>query len=217
MVNLNNEPEEILDGNDSIVVPIVTYTVRGGRSLDVDGYTPPTIKAGHVIIKESSSDIHKPMPVTGEGGITSLGAITPGSGYADGSYSNVPLTGGDGSGATANVEISGGEVTSVTLVNGGTGYSEGDSLSASVEDLGNAGGSGFAVAVSSVGSVPTSYASLPGGHEYVGILRASILTSRPFAAIVTGGQVNHEAAPYDMTSILSAVKTAVPLIDFRAD
>jgi hypothetical protein len=64
---------------------------------------------------------------------------------------------------------------------------------------------------------PPVYAALPSGHTYAGILIASILTKKPFAGIMVRGTVNPAAAPYSMTSILSAVKTALPLIDFQED
>lgn len=63
----------------------------------------------------------------------------------------------------------------------------------------------------------SAYDALPAGHTYEGILAASILTAKPFAAIMTQGTVNHVAGPYTITSILSAVKTALPHIEFRAD
>jgi hypothetical protein len=47
--------------------------------------------------------------------------------YLDGSYVNVPLTGGSGFGATADVTVSGGAVTVVTIVLRGAGYVVGDS------------------------------------------------------------------------------------------
>jgi hypothetical protein len=81
--------------------------------------------------------------------IMGLGVITGGSGYNDGTYTNVPLTGGTGTTATAStIVISGGAVTSITLpVNGtGTGYVVGDTLSASTANLGGIG-SGFSVPV----------------------------------------------------------------------
>lgn len=83
------------------------------------------------------------------GAIGALGAITGGSAYTNGTYTNVPLTGGTGSGATANITVSGGAVTAVTLVSRGTGYTASDSLSAAAANIGGTG-TGFAVPVSSI-------------------------------------------------------------------
>lgn len=85
------------------------------------------------------------------GGITALGAVTPGSGYTDGVYNSVSLTGGSGMNATANITVASGEVTDVTLVNGGSGYMAGEDLSADDADLGNGGGAGFMVKVGTIG------------------------------------------------------------------
>jgi hypothetical protein len=68
-----------------------------------------------------------------------LGTITSTSGYANGLYSDVPMTGGSGSGATANVLVSGGLVTSVTINNAGNFYAVGDVLSISVSLVGGNG------------------------------------------------------------------------------
>jgi len=69
--------------------------------------------------------------------------------YVNGSYTNVPLTGGTGSGATANITVAGTAVTVATIVNPGTGYAQNDTLSASNTNLGGTG-SGFALAVDEV-------------------------------------------------------------------
>ena len=63
----------------------------------------------------------------------------------------------------------------------------------------------------------TAFAALPDGHEYVGVLRASILTKKAFAAIMTQGTANPAASPYPMSGILSALKAKLTLIDFRED
>lgn len=63
----------------------------------------------------------------------------------------------------------------------------------------------------------TAYSTLPAGHTYKGILITSILTAKPMASILLHGTVNYKAAPYDMTSILTAVKAALPLITFLED
>jgi len=78
--------------------------------------------------------------------IASLGTVVGGSGYTNGSYSAVPLTGGIGSGATANITVAGGVVTTATLVAAGTGYEADDILSASSTNIGGTGG-GFQVAI----------------------------------------------------------------------
>jgi hypothetical protein len=81
--------------------------------------------------------------------IASFGTITVGSGYTNGTYFNVPLTGGSGSGATARIVVSGGQVASVTLQNPGVFYAVGDTLSAAAADIGGTGSS-FSVPVATV-------------------------------------------------------------------
>lgn len=76
----------------------------------------------------------------------SLGAIVPGSGYVNGVYSNLPVTGGTGEGALINVVVANGIVTSATISYGGSGYNVGDALTAVI----GGSGSGFSVAVSSI-------------------------------------------------------------------
>jgi len=128
--NLVNESQEVITGNDNVVIVDVFQSIRGGRTLDVTGFTPEVIKAGHVIIMETAKKEYKPMPVSSDN---------------------------------------------------------------------------------------KAYADLPAGHVYAGILIQSLLTKRPMAGIMVRGTVNPAAAPYPMTTILAAVKAALPLIDFRED
>lgn len=83
--------------------------------------------------------------------VATLGTITGGSSYTNGTYLNVPLTGGAGTGAVANIVVSGGAVTSVTLTQGGTGYVVGNTLSAAASTIGGTG-SAFSVPVATVGN-----------------------------------------------------------------
>lgn len=75
-----------------------------------------------------------------------LVGLVGGSGYTNGVYFNVPLTGGSGNSATANIVVSGGAVTSVTISNPGCFYTIGNSLGASNTNLGGTGG-GFSIPV----------------------------------------------------------------------
>jgi hypothetical protein len=94
-----------------------------------------------------------------QGVLSGLGTITGGAGYVDGTYQAVSLTGGSGQYAYADIIVSGGSVTSVTISDGGSFYIVGDVLSASAVDLGNSG-SGF--------SVPVSLINNPTGTSWVG-------------------------------------------------
>lgn len=84
-----------------------------------------------------------------QGAIATLGSITAGSSYTNGTYFGVPLTGGSGSGATAKIVISGGAVTSVTLQNPGVFYAVGNTLSVAASSVGGTG-AGFSIPVSTV-------------------------------------------------------------------
>jgi len=85
----------------------------------------------------------------GLNGVGTLGSVTGGSGYTDGTYTDVPLTGGTGSGATADITVASGAVTTVTIVSKGQGYTAGDTLSAAAASIGGTG-SGFEVPVATI-------------------------------------------------------------------
>lgn len=86
------------------------------------------------------------------GYILSFGEITPGSGYINGVYQNVPLTGGNGVQAMATITVTGGEVTGVVLDLPGVYYQVGDVLSASGTYIGGSG-AGFSIPVNTVNNV----------------------------------------------------------------
>lgn len=221
IANLSSTVATYDDGLDSIAVIDSFRTIRGGRTLDVTGYTPLIIRAGHIIIQATATGQYKPMPVTGVNSIGGLGIVNAGAGYtptAAGSsvtYAAVALTGGTGTGATANITVTGGMVSAVVLVNKGTGYAAGDILTAAVANIGTTG-TGFNATVASVNEGGT-YAALPASHTYAGFLVASIPKDKPFAAICYDGTINSVAAPYDVTTIASAVKTALPNVVILAD
>lgn len=216
--NLNNAGESIITGNDSIVIVDNFQSIRGGRSLDTTGFEPEVIQAGHMIIEKTSDGTLKPMPATElmKDGVATIGSVTAGSAYTNGTYENVPLSGGTGSGVLATVVVAATVVSTVTITKAGKGYSVADVLSVPAAYAGGTG-TGGSVPVATIADTAAAYGALPSGHTYFGVNIASILTAKPFAGIMVRGTVNPAAAPFPMTSILSAVKTALPLIDFRQD
>ena len=102
------------------------------------------------------------------GFVGTLGTISGGYGGSSGFYGGVALTGGTGTGATANITVTGGTVTAVAMLSPGVGYVVGDTLSASPSAIG--GTTGFSVPVSSV----SINSSLAGGT--VGMYTPGTLT-----------------------------------------
>ena len=99
------------------------------------------------------------------GVIGALGAVSGGSGYANGTYTGVALTGSaTGSGALATVVVSGGAVSSVTIANQGKQYAAGDSLTAAASAIGGTG-SGFSVPVANIGQ----FAMVLDGQNHWGV------------------------------------------------
>jgi len=87
-------------------------------------------------------------PTIVQGLITNLsGSFTAGSGYINGVYTEVPLTGGNGINATATIVVSGNVVTAITINSGGSLYVVGDSLGFDPTTIGAGNGSGFAITV----------------------------------------------------------------------
>lgn len=62
------------------------------------------------------------------------------------------------------------------------------------------------------------YAALPAGHTISPyVMDNTVLTTKPFAGLMDRGTVNPNAQAYTISSVLAAIKTAQPLIIYRAD
>ena len=119
-------------------------TVNGSQFLYLDTYNTQVVLG--LIISGSGIPANTYVTAIKTSSIKTLGAITGGAGYVNGTYTNVTLTGGSGSGAKATVTVSGGAVTAVTITSRGAGYQVGDALSASNTELGGTG-AGFSIPV----------------------------------------------------------------------
>ena len=102
---------------------------------------------------EASTDPNRPQLRTAVNGtILELGDFVGGSGYTDGDFGPIAAVVSGGTNNTARISgtVAGGEVTAVTLVDGGDSYNTTDQLTATVPG----GGSGFLVEVERVLRLP---------------------------------------------------------------
>lgn len=118
----------------------------GGGSTGIAVFESSTMSDGRIAL---GATVIGEALFTTLGSIATLGAITGGSGYANGTYTLVPLTGGTGVGAQATITVANTSVSNVVVTNTGLGYEAGDVLSASNTNLGGSG-SGFNVTVTTI-------------------------------------------------------------------
>jgi hypothetical protein len=119
-------------------INVATYDAVAGGVGYLDGVY------NHVLLLGGTGSGAEANITVSSGVIAKLSGLQPGSGYAPGPapiqvidmlnpstvpYLNVPLLGGTGTGATANITVTSfGTVASVVLTNGGTGYTPSDTL-----------------------------------------------------------------------------------------
>lgn len=84
--------------------------------------------------------------------------------YTDAEYTNVALTGGSGTGATATINVNSGVVTNVALETGGQDYAIGDVLSVDAATMGGTG-SGFEWEVGNITSNLDTEIVMPEEYE----------------------------------------------------
>lgn len=61
------------------------------------------------------------------------------------------------------------------------------------------------------------YDVLPANHEYVGVCITTAPKDTPHVGVITAGEVNDKAVPYPVDGILTALKAAVPTLQWGHD
>lgn len=145
-LDLSAKKEQIIFGDDSIVIQKYISGIKGGRTLDMTDYPLKNVKAGSVIVTKDG--VYKPMPLT-------------------------PKMQGE---STNQTEVKDSDGNTVYI-----------------------------------------YGTLPTGYSYAGVLYKTIPSDVPAASIMTNGEVNSEAIPYPMDSIMAAFKAACPQVVFIKD
>lgn len=121
-------------------VTAVTITTAGSG---YDATSVLSVAAANV--GGTGSGFTVPVTYLNSSGVGTFGTLVGGTGYVNGTYTNVPLT-GFGTGVTGTFVVAGGTVTSVTVTNPGYNLAIGNTLVASNTFLGGTG-SGFSVLV----------------------------------------------------------------------
>ena len=111
-----------------------------------------------------------PFPINASTTINATGGanlftLTAGSGYTNGTYTSVAMTGGTGTGAQATIIVAGGVVTSVVITANGTGYTVGDQLTYALPG----GGSNFKITLTHVMSFVSLWQHEFGTDEIKGV------------------------------------------------
>lgn len=149
-------------GNATECTDAVIFNVRENCWYDAGEALGAQRSAGYF-----SQVFHYPVTadwnINASGGVLTATITNAGSGYTNGTYNNTVLTGGSGTGATANITVAGGVVTSVLINGHGTNYVVGDTLSATIT-----GGAGFVLTVATLMNFVSLYQNEIGTDKVVG-------------------------------------------------
>lgn len=59
-----SEEAEVSFGKDDIIVRKYVNGITGGKVLNTEGYSEPFIKAGQVVVKNTETEVYKPLGIT---------------------------------------------------------------------------------------------------------------------------------------------------------
>ena len=144
--------------NDAII-----YNIREQTWYDAGTALGATRSAGF-FSQVFPFPINAGVTINATGG-ANLFTLTAGSGYTNGTYTSVAMTGGTGTGAQATITVAGGVATSVIITANGTGYTVGDELTYALPG----GGSNFKITLTYVMSFVSLWQHEFGTDEIAGV------------------------------------------------
>ena len=155
-------------GNATECTDAIIYNTRENCWYDAGEALGAQRSAGYF-----SQVFHYPISadwnINATGGILTATITNAGSGYTNGTYNNKVLTGGSGTGATANITVLGGVVTAVVINSHGTGYAVGNTLTTTI-----AGGAGFVLTVTTLMNFVSLFQNEIGTDKVVGTTALAI-------------------------------------------
>lgn len=161
----------LVDGTQGWAIDLATNTF--GEIIDPSFYGADFVvflDTFFVFNRPDTNQFYISLSTVNYGMLTSSAILTgvvgiPGAGGIDGTYNNVALTGGSGTGATANITVAGGVVTVVDIVNPGYNYVVGDVLSAASGDIGGVVGFAWQVLTTDTAFDPLDIAAKSGSAD----------------------------------------------------
>ena len=138
----------LTDGSGTGAIADITVTNGSVTNVNLlrytDNYVSGELLSASTALLGGSSTITfrtKIVNSCGSGYSPTVGTVT---------YRSVPLTGGSGTGANADITVKNGEVSFVQIIDGGTNYTPGNALSANASLIGGTVNTPFTVNVSSI-------------------------------------------------------------------
>jgi len=141
----NLEPFEV---NQSVALIETTenHGLAIGDQVDISIFPDDALKTKNYYIRKrlyQTINLRQPKNsgIIDYDGIGRFTILNGGAAYTQGTYTNIPITGGSGTGAIATIIVSEpGVVSSVQITTGGSGYKRGDYLGVDDDQLGRSGG-----------------------------------------------------------------------------
>ncbi|WP_448702620.1 gliding motility-associated C-terminal domain-containing protein [Mucilaginibacter sp. AW1-3] len=173
--------------------PAITFAALGSK-VYANGDVALTASSTATNAPQISFTSSNPAVAIITNGLT-FGIPTGGTGYVNGTYINVPLTGGSGTGELATIVVANNIVTTVTPTTNGSGYNVGDVLSCAASSIGGGSGSGFNITVLSLTYNLRYIAALPAPNN------TTVIT-----ASQGGGVLGNATLPPDVSQTLVLVQ-----------
>jgi hypothetical protein len=165
---------------------------------------------GNVLMMVDGADLPLRYDGAVQGGVELLTSLVGGTLYTTGTYLNVPLTGGAGTGALATVVVAGGAVTSVVVTTPGINYVVGNVLSASAASIGGTG-SGFSITVQTIGGWSTTTLAGTNGFTGLALVISALITVTVFKQRLWFIEQNTMNVWYSGLSAYQGMLTFLPL------
>lgn len=231
----DNPPEAKTYAKRSPLGDVVTNDLKKSITKETINKFYTSFGHGNEISSVSNSTTSATLTLSREHQLSALRQYTTlsgGSGHTNGTYYNVKLF-NDGSspssavwdGATATVVVSGGSVTSATITEGGSGYTDGETLYFDSSKIGGAPSANVVINTAGISTVTDNYVQITGigttGGGYYRITSASTKNAISIAKtagdpIAVAGQyiinlgpaINIYQADYDATTGIASFRSS---------